>query len=335
MTTLVKSTVPGGSRLSMPQELIDFTLDFLHDDIPTLRTCSLVSRAFLPCSRHHIYSNVFIVHTAELDLFRKYAGQLYQCRNLVKLLKHSPHVAPLVTRFGILAMSELSVTKDVFRDTSLFPTIQSLRSLSHFEFIAGRNQELFRIDFPVATHRLFVAALRSLPLKTFILKGIDFYKDGHFEDVFTAAAASPALKHLSLGCHYFGGETSLPCPPIRPPPNGLPALESLSISGFSAPHNISWLFFTQSLYSVSGIRRLSLQTCTSIPSSLIQSLLNEMQETLECFTLDLTSRIRKTMSSTTVSHSLAHFARSKGGLQPEPTQKPLLLLHNRVWFSGP
>ncbi|PBK65481.1 hypothetical protein ARMSODRAFT_1022285 [Armillaria solidipes] len=341
MTTLVKNTVPGGSRLSMPQELIDFTLDFLHDDIPTLRACSLVSRAFLPCSRHHIYSNVFIVHTAEFDLFRKYAGQLYQCRNLVKLLKHSPHVAPLVTRFGILAMSDLSVMKDVFRDTSLFPTIQSLRSLSHFEFIAGRNQELFRIDFPVATHRLFVAALRSLPLKTLILKGIDFYRDGHFEDVFTAAAASPALKHLSLGCH-FGGETSLPCPPIRPPPNGLPALESLSISGFSTPHNISWLFFTQSLYSVSGIRRLSLQTCTSIPSSLIQSLLNEMQETLECFTLDLTSRIHRKVGFNLSQHrNLSSFYTTVSGspvldsvpeMRLNPTLRTLTVEHvSRAW----
>ncbi|KAK0471560.1 hypothetical protein IW261DRAFT_834979 [Armillaria novae-zelandiae] len=292
MTTPIKSSVPGGSRLSMPQELIDYTLDFLRDDVPTLRICSLVSRAFVPCSRSHIYSNVFIVHTAELNIFGKYAGQLYQCRNLSALLKRSPHVAPLITRFGILSMSQLSFMKDVFKDTSLFPIIQSLHNVSHIELIAGRNQGSW-IDFPVATRRLVVAALRSLPLKTLILKGIDFQRDAHFEDVFTAAAANPALKHLSLVCHYGGAGTSQPCPSIRPPPSGLPALESLSISGPSTPYNISWLFFTQSLYSVSGIRRLSLQIYSEILYSLIQSLLNEMQESLECFTLDISPRIER------------------------------------------
>ncbi len=161
------------------------------------------------------------------------------------------------------------------------------------------------------------------------MKGIDLQNDsdGHFvfEDVFTAAA-NPALKHLWLVDSYGGVETSEPYAPIRPPPSGLPALESLSISG---AQNISWLFFTQSLYSISGIRRLSLQINSFTPSSLIQSLLNEMQETLEYFTLDsIDPRIGKTMSSTTVSHSLAHSARATGELRPEPTQKPLLLLHN-------
>ncbi|SJL14129.1 uncharacterized protein ARMOST_17584 [Armillaria ostoyae] len=287
MTTLVKNTVPGGSRLSMPQELIDFTLDFLHDDIPTLRACSLVSRAFLPCSRYHIYSNVFIVHVRDLDIFREqYAGQVYQCQNLAALLEHSPHLAPLVRRFGIHGKSWMT---NVLKDTSLFPTIQSLRNLSHLEFISSTT----RGRFPVETYSLFLAALRSPSLKTLILKGINFQNDGRFvfEDAFTAAAANPALKHLSLVDSYRGGvETSEPYPPIRPPPSGLPALESLSISG---TQNISRLFFTQYLYSISGIRRLSLQMDPVTPCSLIQSLLNEMQETLECFTLDIDPKIRR------------------------------------------
>ncbi|KAK0226701.1 hypothetical protein IW262DRAFT_1363692 [Armillaria fumosa] len=290
MTTAIKHSLLGASRLSMPQELIDYTLDFLHDDIPTLRACTLVSRAFLPCSRYHIYSNVFIVPTAELDIFGKYAGQLYQCRKLAALLKHSPHVPPLVTRFGILAMSQFSTMKNVFKNTSLFLIIQSLSNLSHIEFMTGIKQG-FWVNFPVATRRLFLEALRSLPLKTLILKGIDFQTDAHFEDVFTAAAANPALKHLSLVCDYGGAKMPQSCPPIRPPPSGLPALESLSVSGPSTAYNISWLFFTQSLYSVSGIRRLSLQIDDGISPSLIQSLLNEMQEKLESLTLDISPRI--------------------------------------------
>ncbi len=262
MMTPVKNNVPGDESPSVPQEVVDDTLDFLHDDVPTLRTCSLVSRAFLFCSRYHIYSNVFIVH--ELDSFRKYSGQLYQFQNLAALLKHSPHIASLVTRF-VIHGEESYWMEDILRYTSLFPIIQSLRNLSHLEFLVRSQRS--RASFPNETYSLFLVALRSLSLKTLILEVIDFDNrcdDGHlvFEDVFTAAAANPVLKHLSLvGC-YGGVETSEPYPPIRPPPSGLPALESLSIS---EADNISWLFFTQSLYSISGIRRLSLQMTPGTP----------------------------------------------------------------------
>ncbi len=295
MTTPFKDGIPSDSNLSVPQELIDYILDFLHDDVSTLRMCALVSHTFLPSSHYHIYSNVFIVHIDELDLFgEKYSGQLYQYQNLTALLEYSPHVAPLVTRVGIHGKSD-SMT-NLLMDTYLFPIIQSLRSLSHIEFISSTYDECW-IQFPLATRRLFLVALRSLPLKTLILKGFDFRRDALFEDVLTAAAANPALKHLSLVCHYGGAGTSQPYPSIRPPPSGLPALESLSISGPTTHRNIRWWFLTQSLYSVSGIRRLSLQLSNGTSSSLIQSLLNEMKETLECFTVDIRHQTGKTMAS--------------------------------------
>ncbi|SJL14133.1 uncharacterized protein ARMOST_17588 [Armillaria ostoyae] len=262
MTTTLKNGIPSDSSLSIPQELLDYILDFLHDDVPTLRTCSLVSHAFLPCSRYHIYSSAFIVHECELDRFRdQYAGQLYQSKNLAALLKHSPHVAPLVTRFGIHAMSNRMT--EFLKDTSLFPIIQSL----------------------LATLRVFLAGLRSVPLKTFICNGISF-KQGQFEDLLTAAA-NPALKHMSLVCDHGADHASEPYPPIRPPPDGLPALESLCIAGKAISSNIAWLFFHQSLYNIRGIRHLSLQIYDGTTSSLLQGLLNEMQGTFESFTLDV------------------------------------------------
>ncbi|PBK65484.1 hypothetical protein ARMSODRAFT_435988 [Armillaria solidipes] len=237
MTTTLKNGIPSDSSLSIPQELLDYILDFLHDDVPTLRTCSLVSHAFLPCSRYHIYSSAFIGHKYELDPFRdQYAGQLYQSKNLAALLKHSPHVAPLVTRFGIHAMSNRMT--EFLKDTSLFPIIQSLRNLSHIEFICRQYR---RAPFPVATLRVFLAALCSVLLKTFICNGISF-EQGQFEDLLTAAT-NPALKHMSLVCDHGADRASEPYPPIRPPPDGLPALESLCIAGKAISSNIAWLFF--------------------------------------------------------------------------------------------
>ncbi len=283
-TSPVKSSVPGNSRLTIPQELIEYIIDFLHDDIPTIRRCSLVSCAFLPRSRYHIYFNVFIVHTAELHLFRKqYAGQLYRSRKLLGLLARRPHIARLVTRFGMHAMSAPLFYE--FMDTSFVSIISSLPNLSHLEFVARGNQGFWK-ELSITTHKPFVTALRSCSLKTFIFNGISFRMPRRFDDVFTAVA-NPALKHLSLACDSGADDTCRPFAPILPPPDGLPALlESLSICGAATTRNIKWLFLNQSLYNIRGIRRLSLQLCNKATSSLIQRLLDETQATLEDFTLD-------------------------------------------------
>ncbi|PBK82184.1 hypothetical protein ARMGADRAFT_1171049 [Armillaria gallica] len=283
-TSPVKSSVPGNSRLFIPQELIEYIIDFLHDDIPTIRRCSLVSCAFLPRSRYHIYYNVFIVHTAELHLFRKqYAGQLYRSKKLLGLLARRPHIARLVTRFGMHAMSAPLFYE--FMDTSFVSIISSLPNLSHLEFVAHRNQGFWK-ELSITTHKPFVTALRSCSLKTFIFSGISFQMPRRFDDVFTAVA-NPALKHLSLACDSGADDTCRPFAPILPPPDGLPALlQSLSICGAATARNIKWLFLNQSLYNIRGIRRLSLQLCNKATSSLIQRLLDETQATLEDFTLD-------------------------------------------------
>ncbi|KAK0222719.1 hypothetical protein EDD85DRAFT_860858 [Armillaria nabsnona] len=341
MTTTLKNGIPSDSSLSIPQELLDYILDFLHDDSPTLRVCSLVSHAFLPCSHYHIYSSVFIVHVSELDLFReKYGGQLYQSKNLAALLEHSPHLAPLVTRFGIHGKSDWMT--NVLMDTSLFSIIQSLRNLSHIEFISS-TCDGYWIQFPLATHRLFLAALRSAPLKTLIFEGIRFPTDAQFEDIFTTAAANPALKHLLLRCWHNAGIPE-PHPSICPPPNGLPALASLCITGSATYRSIDRLFFTRSLYSISSIRRLSLQLFPGTPSTgiQVQSLLNEMRETLECFTVDICPQIGGTVGFDLSQHrSLSSFHAivtdppgpdSIPGMRLCPTLRTLTVEHvSRAW----
>lgn len=286
MTTPVKSSVHGNSSISIPQELIEYIIDLLRDDIPTIRICSLVSGAFLPRSRYHIYSDVFTVHTAEVHLFRKqYAGQLYRFQKLLGLLARRPHIARLVTRFAMHAISVPLFSE--FMDTCFISIISSLPNLSHLEFVARGNQGSWK-EVSIATHKPFVTVLRSCSLKSFIFNGISFHMPRRFDDVFTAIA-NPALKHLSLACDSGADDKCRPFAPILPPLDGLPALlESLSISGAATTYNIKWLSFNQSLYNVRNIRRLSLQLCDKAAgtSSLVQKLLDEMQVTLEDFTLD-------------------------------------------------
>ncbi|KAJ7740280.1 hypothetical protein DFH07DRAFT_710468, partial [Mycena maculata] len=38
------------------QELVDLTIDFLHDSLADLKRCSLVGRSWLPASQYHLFS---------------------------------------------------------------------------------------------------------------------------------------------------------------------------------------------------------------------------------------------------------------------------------------
>jgi hypothetical protein len=51
----IKWTVP---LTAIPNEVADVIVDFLHDDVEALGTCCLVSRAFIPSSRYHLFKEV-------------------------------------------------------------------------------------------------------------------------------------------------------------------------------------------------------------------------------------------------------------------------------------
>ncbi|KZT02342.1 uncharacterized protein LAESUDRAFT_604658, partial [Laetiporus sulphureus 93-53] len=47
----------------LPPELRDMILDFLHDDCPALKSCSLVSGVWLPTTRSHLFRSIQIRST--------------------------------------------------------------------------------------------------------------------------------------------------------------------------------------------------------------------------------------------------------------------------------
>jgi hypothetical protein len=52
----------------LPQELTDYIIDFLHDDPRTLKQASLVSKAWLECSRYHLFEILSIKYSHIMDL---------------------------------------------------------------------------------------------------------------------------------------------------------------------------------------------------------------------------------------------------------------------------
>ncbi len=315
-----KISAANDSRPSLPQELIDYILDFLHDNVPVLRMCSLASNSLLPRSRHHIYSCVLIVHDMDFDSFReRYSGKLYRCGNFNALLKHSPHVGPLVRTLGIHTIGMHTISErlvELCADSSLHSIFTSLHNLSQIQLVDRRGMTDWDY-FPSVFQQLFLRTLRSLRLTAVHLKGIAYNTNAELEDVFTAVV-NPALKYLSIDSDS-GEITSSNLPiSIRRPANGLPELESLSMSGDAVFRQIGFLFFNRSLYNISHVRQLSLQLGTDTKEWVIQALLDEMRDTLECLTLDVTSNGPGTQVSVLISIIHTHnIARPKYWFRPQ------------------
>lgn len=84
----------------LPQEIIDMIIDYFHDDKRSLVACSVVSSAWLPAARHHLF------YTHRLDARRDgtgYAGAVssfledprhFHVRELVLSPGTSPHPSP-------------------------------------------------------------------------------------------------------------------------------------------------------------------------------------------------------------------------------------------------
>ncbi|KAJ7237529.1 hypothetical protein B0H12DRAFT_1138627 [Mycena haematopus] len=74
----------------LPQELVDKIISEFEDDEANLRVCALISRVFVPCSQHHLFSSVRLTRS-----------NLYAFRTLVE---SSPAIAAYVRRVDLPMM---------------------------------------------------------------------------------------------------------------------------------------------------------------------------------------------------------------------------------------
>ncbi|KAI0784058.1 hypothetical protein C8Q75DRAFT_781165 [Abortiporus biennis] len=54
---------------TLPAELIDYTIDFLHDDSQSLKACALTCKAWLASSRFHLFGTVTLATEKDLGIF--------------------------------------------------------------------------------------------------------------------------------------------------------------------------------------------------------------------------------------------------------------------------
>jgi len=78
-----------GSTLHIPLELVDFIIDYLHDDKPALATCSLVSREWRPSTRYHLFQSIRISGDAIFggyDTFLRFLDETPSIRSYIRSL---------------------------------------------------------------------------------------------------------------------------------------------------------------------------------------------------------------------------------------------------------
>ncbi|KAI0080069.1 hypothetical protein K474DRAFT_390078 [Panus rudis PR-1116 ss-1] len=76
------------SITNLPQEILDYIIDYLHDDYITLRSCGIVCRACISASRHHLFHEIVLDTPSKAQAFyallceAPYIGQLVRALSL-------------------------------------------------------------------------------------------------------------------------------------------------------------------------------------------------------------------------------------------------------------
>jgi len=64
----------GGTAMSksyIPPEILDYTVDLLHDEPEPLEECCLVSKSWIPCTRKHLFAEVRFHSEEDVELWKK------------------------------------------------------------------------------------------------------------------------------------------------------------------------------------------------------------------------------------------------------------------------
>ncbi|KAI0699687.1 hypothetical protein BC835DRAFT_1518376 [Cytidiella melzeri] len=123
-------TVASDISWSLPQELLDYTIDFLHDDAEALASCSLVSRQWNSSAKHHLFSFIHLSGREKLLAFLE--------------LIRSPNSICAHIR-GLQVNGQYSKLRPVVTVDLLSTIFNSLPFLAHLTLV---HVHLTRIEYP-------------------------------------------------------------------------------------------------------------------------------------------------------------------------------------------
>ncbi|KAF7357381.1 hypothetical protein MSAN_01334100 [Mycena sanguinolenta] len=227
--------------MRVPQELVHLIVDNLHDDIPSLKSCSLTARAFVFLAQKCLFNKVEILPPKSRD------DQDSPCRKFHKLLTSSPHIASLVDELEIVLVgSETSFAYDedvvypgdphvpwVMSGRTL-PLVLSLLDLKRISLVKNSPSEWNNVgEFSMSWNRLgrslkaaLTAVFSSPKLESVRLRGIVVESPAQLLSLFSEATS---LKEMSIARVRFTQRWNslTPWPDSQP---WHPQLQSLLVS---------------------------------------------------------------------------------------------------------
>ncbi|KAK7685101.1 hypothetical protein QCA50_011938 [Cerrena zonata] len=178
----------------IPPELSDYTIDFLHDDIPSLRACALTCRSWLLASRFHLFDTVRVHSAQDLDKLvalvsstNGHSQDIVSCIQTLSVSKASPASTSPHTTDRSLAHWEASLP------TVLSPQLPYLSSLHIDSFLSFWQPS----SFSLSSFSQFTS-VRNVHLSNSSLKS--------FQDLRSLLGKLPQVDDLWLDNVTFGNE---------------------------------------------------------------------------------------------------------------------------------
>ncbi|KAK0435588.1 uncharacterized protein EV420DRAFT_1592889 [Desarmillaria tabescens] len=231
---------------SLPQELVDRIIDEARDDIPTLRSCSLVSHAFLPRTRVHLFETI--------DL-----STIDKCQN------STPCNLDLCTLYG-------GRRERILEDPS-FPAVMGLIPVCQLERLKINKYHWSEVS-ESSKEALSQHSFRSVVLDTNLLKDVDA--------LYTVFSGST---EFDLSFEGIIGESSPFITNMSPPASG-GWLVKLSLEGFCDPILESIIETQTYPFSVNNLQSLSIiiEHQTTVASQTNLRFTTSVPRTSECGT---------------------------------------------------
>lgn len=293
----------------IPQELFDHIIDHLHNEYSTLLNCSLVCQAWVPSSRLHLFSQIFLT----IPKFQEgtFIGPVLTgaCTRLFDLLTKSPEIVPHIHELSITCSDPVddptpatvveaeAPVYGLVVEEKLPPLLSMLSSLRRFAFVSGGNMSWANI--PECLRRA-INDVFSLSTLTYVRLCSWIFPD---PSSFTALLGqSPNLKGLALWGITFGPDSLVPlfsvlsltdADSIKPDENNDeemplttaklgPNLEFLTLDYIDFTPLGDWLLTQPSLLGLIGLRELRVAH-SNIKS--IERLLRGLGDSLQHFHL--------------------------------------------------
>ncbi|KAK0451346.1 uncharacterized protein EV420DRAFT_713204 [Desarmillaria tabescens] len=289
--------------LSLPPEVLDQIIDYNYDDIPTLRSCALACRLFLPSCRVHLFSEVVLVHNDIINLGPQgydIHGRLYSCENFLQLLEEAPWVAALVKVLELHGGYGRSLlTERIYMDIYL-PSILSPSKLSKLNHLSLTFHP--PVKWAQLSQKLQDAVEETLSRPTLTqldLVGIDFNTPANLVAILSKARTVKHLSFTSNSMRYSSKNVNIPAIPASIP--FLFQLRSLGFAGHAMHvHEVYVLSKAHpSRIDLTQVRELSVATESVAGNDAVdalQSLLDTIGSSLEHLTLGLVSSPSKSLS---------------------------------------